>query len=196
MASTSRELFGGAITSQLPQGLIDASDLRQIPDNQEVLLFPGSDVTCVVEVLETVTEGQAGSNTEEAIRFHFSSLAHDNEAETSEVLRIESLGGQSLSEEVTEGTPSPTYLTGLQRVRKFNKHDSPLDLVLIHLALWRLAPKRPVDLVMSWNEPLALGKEATEQGHGDASAMGDASIRDKFKQAATSLRIEDWGLFA
>lgn len=115
------------------------------------------------------------------------------------MLRIESLAGQSSAQDARGGgeTPSPTYLVGLQRVRKFNKHDSPLDLVLIHLALWRLAPKRPVDLVMSWNEPIAQGAEGekTEQ-EGDASVIGAASVRENFRQAATSLRIEDWGLFA
>lgn len=117
------------------------------------------------------------------------------------MLRLEPLdagqGSTADADAAGEATPSPTYLVGLQQVRKFNKHDSPLDLVLIHLALWRLAPKRPVDLVMSWNEPIAQGAEAG-QGvpEGDASAIGDASVRARFRQAASSLRIEDWGLFA
>lgn len=34
----SRELYGGAITVDLPIDVIDASDLRQIPDHQEVFL--------------------------------------------------------------------------------------------------------------------------------------------------------------
>lgn len=43
-------------------------DLRQIPDNQEVLLSPSSDVTCIVEVLESVKEGAAKDDLEAALR--------------------------------------------------------------------------------------------------------------------------------
>jgi hypothetical protein len=31
-----RELFGGAITAELPERLVDVSDFRPVPDNQEV----------------------------------------------------------------------------------------------------------------------------------------------------------------
>ena len=30
------DLYGGALTAALPAGWIDASDLRPVPDNQEV----------------------------------------------------------------------------------------------------------------------------------------------------------------
>ena len=33
---TSTDLYGGALTAALPAGWIDASDLRPVPDNQEV----------------------------------------------------------------------------------------------------------------------------------------------------------------
>ena len=35
-AMTSTDLYGGALTAALPAGWIDASDLRPVPDNQEV----------------------------------------------------------------------------------------------------------------------------------------------------------------
>lgn len=75
-------LFGGAISLELPDGLVDASlvrfsgciynvsshfelsELRQIPDTQEVFLTPNSDVTYIVEILESVEQ----ENLSEAVK--------------------------------------------------------------------------------------------------------------------------------
>lgn len=48
-----RHLFGGAITASLPENFEDASKFRQIPDNQEVFVDKDSDVSVIVEILET-----------------------------------------------------------------------------------------------------------------------------------------------
>ena len=44
------------------------SNLRQVPDNQEVLLSQSNDLTMIVEVLEGVKEGSASNDFEAAIR--------------------------------------------------------------------------------------------------------------------------------
>jgi hypothetical protein len=49
-------------------GRADCSDLRQIPDNQEVFLSPDSDTSLVIEVLGLVEEGLAGSDLWEAAK--------------------------------------------------------------------------------------------------------------------------------
>ncbi len=47
------QLFGGAIVAQLPDGWMDASDARPVPDNQEVWLEPdGAERSVVIEILE------------------------------------------------------------------------------------------------------------------------------------------------
>lgn len=48
----SKELYGGAITVQLPSDVIDASDLRQIPDHQEVFLSDKTLTSIVIEINE------------------------------------------------------------------------------------------------------------------------------------------------
>ena len=45
-------LFGGAITVSLDGDYLDASDMRQVPDNQEVLLSRTTNVSVIVEVLQ------------------------------------------------------------------------------------------------------------------------------------------------
>lgn len=44
------------------------SELRQIPDNQEVFLSPVSETSVVVEVLAMVEEGEAGKDLWEAAK--------------------------------------------------------------------------------------------------------------------------------
>jgi hypothetical protein len=70
MAFSLKMLFGGAITAYMPEGLLDVScvsvsslrctadhppsDLRQVPDTQEVYLDPLSNVSLILEILVRV----------------------------------------------------------------------------------------------------------------------------------------------
>lgn len=47
-----RELFGGALTVSVPESYVDASNFRQIPDNQEVFVSENSDNSFIIEILE------------------------------------------------------------------------------------------------------------------------------------------------
>lgn len=57
-------LFGGAFSATLPPGAIDVSDLRPVPDNQEVFCHRVTDQSLIVELLEL----QAHVQGEEAAR--------------------------------------------------------------------------------------------------------------------------------
>ena len=81
-----RELFGGAITARTAPDLIDASfvhqkeclrrnanalylrDVRQVPDTQEVFMYPNSSVSIILEILQKVEPSQL----DEAIRYNLS----------------------------------------------------------------------------------------------------------------------------
>lgn len=97
-------------------------------------------------------------------------------------------------------TPAPILLRGLQRISKFNKEDSPVDTVLIHVAVWRLTPEKDVDLVFTMNEPLPVreGERIAAEGvwkEAKGIQVGEAKIRGLFERAAKQLVIRDWGLF-
>lgn len=48
-----RHLFGGALLLDLPDQFIDASSMRQIPDNQEVFVSSQElDLSFIIEILE------------------------------------------------------------------------------------------------------------------------------------------------
>ncbi|SPO26364.1 uncharacterized protein UTRI_03953 [Ustilago trichophora] len=179
-STENRALFGGAITVDLPKGFIDASDFRQVPDNQEVLLRQDSDISLIVEVLQLATDQGSGEDLDKAVRFHFDSLAHDNSASSSTVHQTQ----VPAQEAQPPATPSPALLTGTQLVRKFGKASEPEEAVTIRVALWRL-PCKNIDLVLSLNQP----ENASEAGQ-------NFLAQSAFESAVDSLQIRDWGLFA
>lgn len=115
-------------------------------------------------------------------RFHFSSIAHDNDATSSTVHAVEILPSPESS------GPSPTILTGRQTVAKYNC--TTPDEVEILLALFRIAEKN-VDLVLSFNVPTAIAN-----GEGAIGEAGQERVRVVFDEAVRSLKIVDLGLFA
>lgn len=60
---------GGSMTSSKRDQLAhDGSDLRQIPDNQEVFLSSDSETSIVVEILQMVEEGRCSTDLWEAVK--------------------------------------------------------------------------------------------------------------------------------
>jgi hypothetical protein len=126
-------LFGGALLVDLDKfSLQDASELRQVPDNQEVFVGRDSDMSIVIELLEY--------DSSMTVESHFSELANDNQADESVILE-------------REGT---AVLHGVQTVSKFNKAQK--DKVHIYLGLLRLEEYK-TDILMSINCPTITFEE-------------------------------------
>lgn len=173
--------------------LTGASDLRQIPDAQEVFLEQESDISYIFEVLDRVEPSDpveaakyvALTKTLGAvlkfIRFHFDSIAHDSSAQSSEVLDVDVPQTQQQS---PPNTPVPIILRGQQKVAKFNRVE--LDTVNIFLAVYRLTEK-PHDIVFVVNIPVS----------GPSTVVQNVEkIKQNFSLMANSLRIVDFDLFA
>ncbi|GAA5822053.1 hypothetical protein JCM3770_002263 [Rhodotorula araucariae] len=184
---TSRPLYGGAIAAAIPTAFLDASDLRQVPDTQEVFLAPDSDLSLIVEVLELVREDGSADDLERAARFHFSSLAHDNTALSSTVSSVSVPAAPHSQGSHQPTVLGPTVLTGLQTVSKFNRPASEADTVLIQLALWRI-PERNADVTLCVNWPVRMGETGEERA--------DDEARRVFEDAIKTFDINDFSLFA
>ncbi|KAF5365680.1 hypothetical protein D9758_003149 [Tetrapyrgos nigripes] len=173
----SLQLFGGAITADAPASLIDASDLRQVPDTQEVFLFPDSSISIVIEVLQKVEP----TDFADAVKFHFDSLAHDNSAASSQVFAV-----TTLPNDRGDATPSAVLLSGVQFVTKFNR--TTPDQVRILMALYRVEDKG-IDLVVTFNIPVS------SQDGGAVDLHGFDVAQQQFNAFVRSLKIVDFSLF-
>ncbi|KAJ5476544.1 Mog1/PsbPalpha/beta/alpha sandwich [Penicillium sp. IBT 31633x] len=56
---TEQEFFGGAIRGVVPQGWIDASTLREVPDHQELWLSPSTLSNLIIEINQRVPQAEA-----------------------------------------------------------------------------------------------------------------------------------------
>lgn len=81
-----KQLYGGAITVDIPTGVLDASNFRQIPDTQEVFVANSDNVdnyaqlnkddSIIVDLMERVE----ARDDQEAIRVHYSEISALNDA--------------------------------------------------------------------------------------------------------------------
>ncbi|KAG5518073.1 hypothetical protein PMAC_003259 [Pneumocystis sp. 'macacae'] len=146
-----RHLFGGAITAYIPEDFIDASQFRQIPDHQEVLVNVNDERSIMIEILEFASVDDI-----DVAKFHFNILAKDNEAEESLILNTSHIH--------LESKHTVYLLEGIQKVFKYNKRItnengeisciSSMPYVVILLSVIRLHEKS-TDIVITINIPFS-----------------------------------------
>lgn len=114
-------------------------------------------------------------------RFHFNSIAHDNDALDATVEGITPLPASQ-----SPSISTPHTLRGIQLVPKFNR--TTPDRVRIFVALFRVHEKK-TDVVFSINMPLKTEK-------GEFSPEQQQPVAEAFVKAANSFKIVDFSLFA
>ncbi|KAL8939892.1 MAG: hypothetical protein Q9211_002535 [Gyalolechia sp. 1 TL-2023] len=70
------ELFGGAIIVNLPTGYADVSDIREVPDHQEIYLDASGFSSIIVDIAERVPQPAAD---DEALKFHFDDIVDERD---------------------------------------------------------------------------------------------------------------------
>ena len=171
-------LFGGAINTSIPSHFIDASEIRQVPDNQEVWLDPDDETSLIVELLEPI-------DAEDGIDAHFEVLAQDNEASSSRII---------LKTDVHSDLGPAHLLIGLQQAKKFNDESQ----VMVILGLIRL---NGADIVITLNTPCdeSLVAQLEAQPHRRSRNLEARrrieSARGIVERAIMDFKILDWGLF-
>ncbi|KAI8318386.1 Ran-interacting Mog1 protein, partial [Martensiomyces pterosporus] len=144
-----RELYGGAMSMEIPTGMVDISDFREVPDNQEVFANASTDQSIIIEILESVTQQK-----EEAIKYHFEQISESNDSSDDEIIRIE--------QDATTDAASETYtLVGRQAVAKFNeKSKGAVNGVCILMALLRI-PQHMADILITMNAPYQISENSS-----------------------------------
>ncbi|KAL2649415.1 hypothetical protein R1flu_017543 [Riccia fluitans] len=200
-----RPLFGGAITCRVPARFLDVSDVREVPDNQEVLCDYDREESIIIELLEYKSD----VTDEDSARWFLHNVAEEQEAENTVVLenRIVLTGPDAPNMPaatvmnaavgymtVTKGRQlNPNSGVGIDEVRPPTQH-----LVKAHLADIRLRDVQ-TDLLVTVNqrvdqrpgEELSAAFEPRMSGAG-----GYLPPADVLKLILMTLKIQDWTLFA
>ncbi|KAK9483252.1 hypothetical protein V1527DRAFT_498579 [Lipomyces starkeyi] len=197
-------LFDGSINVQLPEGFIDASNFRQIPDNQEVFVAndssASSDNSIIIELVErlqsddpSVSSATADKN---AVRAHYDEISSINSSiSRAKVLGLVPLGVLRLPQSTTA-----YMITGTQIAEKWGKNRSAdLMYLVLTLAVVRL-PENGTDVLISFNSAINCSEQAvrlfTENDDIDSSVLLRIGLLQAIcRKVVESLEVVQWDLF-
>lgn len=179
-----KDLFGGSITSEVPTSWRDVSDVRQVPDNQEV--FQSTEGAClIIEVVEY----QKQVLDEDAAAFFFNDLAETNGEEAVQSSRFDrapKLADERLVPRLRNAT-NPVRVcvgAGVQKVSKGGngqtQSETWIDVELCAVRLKHVT----TDLVITLSTP------------SQQPVQPRSSYSDVFLRVLSTLEIKDWGLFS
>lgn len=153
-ADEAHPLFGGALSALLPHSATDISELREIPDNQEVFAHAHTDQSLIVELVEY----QAQVADQDAARYHFEDIAGSNKALEPGAFQVTSVVPLPKSELALSACSSAWMLSGTQCVSKFN--EEARNTVSLHLGLFRL-PQFSTDVLVTFNDPQSISPDSS-----------------------------------
>lgn len=175
-----RPLFGGAISmpTEHTSGWLDASDVRQVPDHQEVWTEPcgHADRSLVVELLEALP-----GTDEEAAREHFVELCDGCIA--GQLVLMAPVLPVEQAEAGASGTVAlapAVAMSGMQQLADGTRALASVVLVRLHA--------QATDILVAVYRPLPAAPSPAEAEAAAADAALAASVR-------TTLAVQDWGLF-
>lgn len=185
-APQSHPLFGGALSAVLPHSTVDTSELREIPDNQEVFAHAHTDQSLIVELVEY----QSQVADQDAVRYHFEDIAGSNKASEPGSVQVTDVVALAQSELDLPDCRSAWMLSGTQCVSKFNEEAK--NTVTLHLALLRL-PQFSTDVLISFNDPQSISPDSSSAA--SAGTHKEPWTLQDFQRMVQTLTLHDPGLF-
>jgi len=174
-----RELYGGAITTRVPSNFFDSSEIRQVPDNQEVFLDRQSDDSIVFDILERV-EGGAISTDVDALKYHAEDIIEAENPTTSSFSTIK-------LPHLSDTTPSLTCFVSAPPTNT-GKYTGIL-MLLVRLAA------QTTDIVVTFNLPGLSVHEDVVVSDQDSLSTRLQTARAAIAGIVDSFDIKDWTLF-
>ncbi|CAL5361321.1 hypothetical protein CsSME_00052234 [Camellia sinensis var. sinensis] len=190
-----RPLFGDAIASTFPLRFQDVSNIRQVPDHQEVFADPARDESLIFELLDLKLEvADNGSAT-----WFLQDLAREQDAE--EVMIIEQSAVIEADGLRFRNIPAVvTTAVGQMAISKGRQGREAQNTVRVYLANLRLK-EVGTDVLITAYEPILispLSESASAVGAGlavPAAQSGCMPMAEVFKLAVSSFKVNDWSLF-
>ncbi|KAF2788016.1 Mog1p/PsbP-like protein [Melanomma pulvis-pyrius CBS 109.77] len=185
MSFTTTPLYGGAIAVDLPTGFLDANNIRQVPDHQEVYLDNAGYTSLVFEILQRVEKPD-----NEALQYHFTDLTED----TGDSTTVLEQGNAVLGKMSTTPLLTLTFVQTPAPPPPNARPKKEPEFVAIHLLLLRLAAQT-TDILITINVPHYAGEyvKAEEGANGVTQLMREGeAVKNKVLE---SFEVRDWGLF-
>ncbi|XP_022620609.1 ran guanine nucleotide release factor [Seriola dumerili] len=179
-------LFGGALSAVIPRSATDISELREIPDNQEVFAHAHTDQSLIVELVEY--QGQVAD--QDSARYHFEDIAGSNKSLEPGAFEVTSVVALPKSDVSLSECSSAWTLTGTQCVSKFN--EEARNTVTLHLGLFRL-PQFSTEVLITFNDPQSISPDSSS-----AAAAGTHGVPwtvQDFQRLLQTLTLHNPGLF-
>lgn len=199
-ATRTVDLYGGAMRVRLPAAMVDVSDFRQVPDNQEVYADATTGASLIVELLSrqrSVTNAEAGA-------FFFHDLAKDNgcpleqiQNEATAVLPPSAyphLSNPSSSSSGAQVCDHACLTTGLQRISKYTNEKGKENSVFVGLVVLRFTPPVSTEVLVSLSCPAQVHPGSSEAAV-IQRLLTEEERCDALRQAVASLEVVEWGLF-
>ena len=202
-----RQLFGGAITCQMPSAWRDVSQVRDIPDHQECWHDTSVATTAAAMLVMEILERQEAVTDDAAARYFFQDLAEANDCGEHEVdsrffdsakppvLISNLIPPPQQQQPQQQQAPTLCLGSGYQRVaigRAVDDHDNPrrqeFRVIHVELGVIRL-PQQGTDILITLSTP----RESNPQQDGENSTT--RGVTETFQQIMSSFQIKDWGLF-
>ncbi|KAM0797265.1 hypothetical protein BDR22DRAFT_892372 [Usnea florida] len=186
------ELFGGAITASIPQNFTDVSNLRQVPDSQEVYLDKDGFTSLSFDINERVSHL---STDKEAVEYHFADIVAEEDTpkiwSTVENVQLPNFPPNTPVLSLTATTEPLCSMVGANALTP-NRTE-------IHFTLIRLV-EQSTDLVITFNVPHLVGEMngqiANETQAETRQPNDEQGAGEMYHQILTSFAIRDWGLFS
>ncbi|KAK8657389.1 hypothetical protein V6N13_035630 [Hibiscus sabdariffa] len=208
-----RPLFGGAISTSFPLRFQDVSNIRQVPDHQEVFVDPACDESLIFELLDYRHEvGDDGS----AVWFlRDLAIEQDGEGfmllEQSTMVEAPGLCYKNIPAIVTIAVGQMVDFSMrlidvfdnvfLHSVSKGRQGREAQNIIKVYLANIRLK-EVGTDVLFTAYEPILinpLSESASAVGAGLATPAMQSGLMpmvEIFKLAVTNFKVNDWGLFS
>ncbi|EGP83627.1 unnamed protein product [Zymoseptoria tritici ST99CH_1A5] len=179
-------LFGGAISVDIPQTWADVSEIREVPDTQEVYLDRDGFSSIVVDILERVDKPTDG----EALEYHLSDIIDEDLGEA----KIRERKDASLR--LMPSTPVFTLIaTTPPGARQRGRPNEP-DFVGVIMILIRLKEQK-TDIVVTVNVPhLPNSYDENEMTpeEGKLGPLMESASKVK-ERVLDTFEVKDFGLF-
>lgn len=163
------------MTTNIDERYVDVSDVRPVPDHQEIFADGETGESLIVEVVET-----AAAANDACGQFYFEDQASMNDATSATLLNVSVLSGR-----IIESLPQGSYACAVTgRIsRPSGVPEGSTEPVLLHMAILRLPQPYASDILIMSYAPL---EKTQETGKSEPLSL---------RQALDSLSIKDYSLF-